>query len=273
MRIEVKEFVDQTNFASGHFLQINSCGFQRNGTERYTVLRTNGRQDYHFLYVTKGCVVAETKIGDVALHAGDLLLYRPFEKQLYSHGVQGESCSCWIHFSGTGAEDLLESAGFLANQVFHVGLDSTLIQLLERMVSHFQPRSKNLLCISFLVQFCALAGKNNTETLHTDKRIAPALAYMNTHYTKNYSNDYYAKLCGISETRFSHLFKQIMDVSPHRYILRLKLDRVQYLLTYSDMTVAEIASVTGFPDALYLSRLFKKQKGMSPTEFKHRYRV
>lgn len=267
MYTKINDFPDKTDGTSAHFLHINSCGFQREkgGT---TILRSKGRQDYHFLYVTSGKYIVHTKNGEIALHPGDLLAYQPFEKQLYSCVLGMESSSFWVHFTGTGAQDLLSSTGFSEKQVFHVGEDAALQKAFERMIHHYEPGKQNLLSISFLIQFCTLASEQKKEVLRTDKRISAALSYMNSHYTDNYSNDFYAKLCDMSETRFSHLFKEVMGVSPHRYCLRLKLDRAQYLLLYSDMTVSEIADNLGFSDALYFSRLFKKYKKQAPLSFR-----
>ena len=44
------EFIDKTDFLQTRLLQVNSCGSERVVKYDYTILRSNGRRDYHFLY-------------------------------------------------------------------------------------------------------------------------------------------------------------------------------------------------------------------------------
>lgn len=72
----------------------------------------------------------------------------------------------------------------------------------------------------------------------------------------------------MSESRFSHLFRQIMGVSPHQYFLKMRLEQAQGYLQDSDLSIAQIAQLTGFEDALYFSRLFKKYFGVAPSSYR-----
>ena len=42
------EFIDKTDFLQTRLLQVNSCGSERVVKYDYTILRSNGRRDYHF---------------------------------------------------------------------------------------------------------------------------------------------------------------------------------------------------------------------------------
>ena len=48
------EFIDKTDFLQTRLLQVNSCGSERVVKYDYTILRSNGRRDYHFLYLQNG---------------------------------------------------------------------------------------------------------------------------------------------------------------------------------------------------------------------------
>ena len=134
----IKEFNDLTNFTSDKYLQINSCGFQSHGSSRITVLRSNGRKDYHFLYVINGECTAHTASGEKRLSEGDLLLYRPHEKQMYS--FDSVCRTYWIHFTGYGVEELLNASNFDEN-IIHVGTDKTLIRIFDKIINDFVPNS------------------------------------------------------------------------------------------------------------------------------------
>ena len=55
----VREFTDKTDFPIARYLQVNNCGSERVTKYDYTILRSKGRKDYHFLYVRNGKIDAE----------------------------------------------------------------------------------------------------------------------------------------------------------------------------------------------------------------------
>lgn len=98
--------------------------------------------------------------------------------------------------------------------------------------------------------------------------ISQIFDYINANYTANISISELANRIGYSTARLIDLFKEYYGYTPKAYISFLKLKRAQHLLKKSDMTVGEISAECGFSDALYFSRFFKSQCGMTPTEFK-----
>ena len=72
---------------------------------------------------------------------------------------------------------------------------------------------------------------------------------------------------GISETYFRRLFKQYYGKTPIEYITGLRLDYAKNLL-YSAHTVEEAATMSGFSDAKYFSRVMKKHYGCTPSALK-----
>ena len=57
-------------------------------------------------------------------------------------------------------------------------------------------------------------------------------------------------------------------MSPMQYIISLRIANAQRLLGTMDYNVTEIASIVGYDNPLYFSRLFKKQTGLSPSEYR-----
>lgn len=66
------------------------------------------------------------------------------------------------------------------------------------------------------------------------------------------------------------LFKQEMGCSYRQYITRLKMARAKHLLGNTDMRVFEAASMLGYEDVGYFSRLFKKEIGESPSDYREK---
>ena len=53
-----------------------------------------------------------------------------------------------------------------------------------------------------------------------------------------------------------------------QYLLTIRVNNAASLLETTDYSMAEIAAIVGYEDPLYFSRVFRKIKGMSPTEYR-----
>lgn len=73
---------------------------------------------------------------------------------------------------------------------------------------------------------------------------------------------------GISQGYLGRYFKKYTGQSIQQYITNSKLQLVETRLTHSNMRINEIVLELGFTDESHLNRLFKKYKGVNPSEFR-----
>lgn len=66
----------------------------------------------------------------------------------------------------------------------------------------------------------------------------------------------------------SRLFSSVEGITIERFVLRQKIERVKELLFYKEYTLSEIAFQMDYSSIAHLSAQFKKETGMSPSEFK-----
>ena len=69
-------------------------------------------------------------------------------------------------------------------------------------------------------------------------------------------------------TSLSRLFSQVEGITIEKYITRQKIERVKEFLFYDQLSLSEIAFELGYSSVAYLSAQFKKETGMTPSEFK-----
>ena len=81
----------------------------------------------------------------------------------------------------------------------------------------------------------------------------------------NRNYDLGERLNGIQEVGGSN---RGTGMSPMHYILMNRINNAVSLLETTDCNVNEISAIVGYENPLYVSRLFKKQKGASPTEYR-----
>lgn len=76
---------------------------------------------------------------------------------------------------------------------------------------------------------------------------------------------------GMSRSKFYRKLKSLVKLSPNDYIRKLRLDYASQILIKADFTIAEVAYKVGFSDVKYFSKIFKKEFGITPSEFKDNY--
>lgn len=73
---------------------------------------------------------------------------------------------------------------------------------------------------------------------------------------------------GLNKSYLATLFKKETGATFTSYVNQKRLDHAIFLLNATDMQIQEIASSCGIPDVTYFTRLFKQEKGMTPTQYK-----
>lgn len=76
-----------------------------------------------------------------------------------------------------------------------------------------------------------------------------------------------AAVAGLSESWFAHAFKQATGLPPHRWQLRLRVERARDLLAQGH-SPAEVAVRTGFADQAHLTRSFRSVTGTTPAAWR-----
>jgi AraC family transcriptional regulator len=75
-----------------------------------------------------------------------------------------------------------------------------------------------------------------------------------------------AKITHRSQFHFSRAFTRSVEVSPHRYVVQLRLQRAVEMVRDGKFSLAAIAAKTGFADQSHLTRWVRRVHGVSPTQ-------
>ena len=67
-------------------------------------------------------------------------------------------------------------------------------------------------------------------------------------------------------------FKEATGRTPHEEILRIRVERAQYLLLHTDRSVAQVARLVGFEHPEYLGAVFQRRLGISPGRYREQHR-
>ncbi|WP_166239624.1 helix-turn-helix domain-containing protein [Paenibacillus turpanensis] len=91
--------------------------------------------------------------------------------------------------------------------------------------------------------------------------------YIEENYYETLDLEAEARRNGWSVTRFYQAFKRYVGLSPHKFVMKIRLDASLRLLSDQATPITEAAHAVGYHDEFYFSRLFKKQMGIAPSEY------
>jgi AraC-like DNA-binding protein len=80
-----------------------------------------------------------------------------------------------------------------------------------------------------------------------------------------------ARQAGINEAKLKEGFKELYGHSVHTYLQQLRLEKAQQLLLTTELTVTDITYYIGYSHVTHFTTLFKKELGLTPTEWRKKY--
>lgn len=257
-------------------LVVGSCGTYRLKTRpNLPTYWQKGRRDYQILYVANGKTHFWFDGKEKIVSAGHMVLYKPEEIQKYVYYLEDNPEVFWIHFTGSDVKNILAYHGIsLDEHVFYCGVLPDYKALFRKIIQELQ------LCrygyedyiASLFNDILLLVDRQQHEqkkaTGDVQEQIERAAAYFNENYNTKISIDDYAESLHISTNWFIHNFKQYAGMSPAQYILSLRMVNAQSLLERTTYNIKEISEIVGYENPLYFSRVFKKEIGKSPAQYR-----
>jgi two-component system response regulator YesN len=92
--------------------------------------------------------------------------------------------------------------------------------------------------------------------------------YLNTHYTSPVSRKELSRELGYNESYISHVFADTMKTTIPEYVSSLRVQDAARLLKQTDHSVTQIALELGFGSIRNFNRVFLRQTGLSPREYR-----
>lgn len=214
---------------------------------------------------------------------GQLVLIDCYEPHMYK--ATGDLEFYWVHFDGINARAYYE---YLYNMYGHIADLSeeqckALLQNMELLLSGFSSNrglSEILLgkyitdCLSFPAHmenrfYKASSHQAKEATAFSSQTTSAAVAYMRRHMAEDITVETLADRVSLSPYYFIRLFKKEYGVPPHQYLLSLRLDSACFYLRSTQKTIKDIAFSCGFKSENNFCIAFKKQLGITPTNYRN----
>ena len=204
------------------------------------------------------------------------MLYRPREEQRYYYYGADHTEVFWVQFTGNNVTNILRQYGFKDGEhVIHSGTSLEYTHIFQQIIGelhacrpHYEEACIFRLHLLFILLSRLGEKKVRNRAPHMAGQMNTTVNYCHENYSKPVSISDYAQELGLSVSWFTRSFREYTGTSPAQYLISLRISAAQSLLETSDHNVTEIAELVGYDNPLYFSRLFRKQTGMSPSDFR-----
>jgi len=242
----------------------------------------NGMHGHNFceiMLITSGNGITHTESGWHPFKTGDIVVYNSgvFHEEWSSGNelsilffavdnlnVPGLADGCLIP---SDASPVIEAGSY--DSVLKSFL-SVMLSEITRKEAHYNAISTNIATI-FCHYILRLHDIKVENPHHTDL-CNKAKCYFEENYHRDISLDKVSKSIHLSKHHFIRIFKEIVGISPMKYLLDVRLSAAKDLLSKTGMSIKEIAGEVGYENALTFSRVFKNSENISPTEYRKRVR-
>ena len=206
------------------------------------------------------------------------MLFRPKELQKYEFMVRIRLRYIGFTLPEATSKNTLRKYGFTDNKrVFNVGTSLEYEQVFKRIITELQRCQDNYEeMLMLLLRHLLIIFNRKITTEHVirneflDSQMDTAITYFNTNYNRAINVEEYASSIGMSISWFIRSFRKYTGNTPVQFLTALRMTNAQVLLETTSYSINEIAGIVGYNNPLYFSRLFHKQKGCSPSEYRAR---
>jgi LacI family transcriptional regulator len=141
-------------------------------------------------------------------------------------------------------------------------------RLLDQMMA-----GKTVEARGYLIPPLGLATRGSTDVLAADEsEVREAFRFIRDHALEGIKVEDVLAAVPISRRALESRFRKLLGRTPHEEITRVQIERVKELLAHSDLSLAAIAHRTGYKHVEYMSVVFKRETGQSPSGYRERWR-
>lgn len=229
-----------------------------------------------FIFCIKGRGWCEMAGVRQEIHPGELLVIPPGTAHTYAADEKHPWTIYWAHVKGDSNLLLLGEMGISKGRpVVYLGEEPEILALFEKLLDvleHGYASTRLVYSSQILTHLIGLiiwASQNSlVDAPNTTQKVQQSITYMKQNLNRAATVASFAAMANLSESHYRSLFKHETGYSPMDYFIRLRVHKACQLLDTTNLSVKEVARLTGFEDALYFSRAFKSVNGLSPAKYR-----
>lgn len=264
-----------TENRDGFDLVVYQCGMEKCKPSHFYGPAIRDHFLIHFILKGSGTFYVNEKSYEIKANQGFLIC--PDVVTYYKADNEEPWLYTWVGFKGIKAENYLKLADLnQENPVFECIDGEFVKKCFENMIKSTElkygreVRLQGLLGV-FLSELIEKAGKhvdisNNYKELYIKK----SLQFVEANYYRKLNISEMAKSVGLNKNYFSTFFRINMGVTPQQYVIKFRINKACELMRNMGLTISDISRSVGYNDTLGFSKIFKKEKGVSPKIYREK---
>ncbi|WP_198559871.1 GlxA family transcriptional regulator [Colwellia sp. 12G3] len=106
---------------------------------------------------------------------------------------------------------------------------------------------------------------------HNNKLIQDAQEWISQHINEAFTVQELSKTLATSERTLIRKFKEVLAITPLKYVQKLRINKAKYLLETSDLNLDRIIEKVGYKDRSTFSKLFSQHTGIPPISYRRQF--
>ena len=232
-----------------------------------------GRLDYYLIYIFSGSASIKTKHGVANSYENELFIIpanTPYEFKTVDLPLR----YLCVHFTGSQVEEILSSYGIsmlpkINKLSYKNHMQLRFTTLFEAFAKNDSLREREL---SILLERLLIEASRAVENEALEKiSLSKSVRFINENYPSKIKITDLAKMENMCMTAYNLQFKKQMGMSPTKYIIKLRISSAKELLCTTNMAVQKIGSLCGYDDVNFFRKTFKKETGLSPSDYRKKF--
>jgi AraC-like DNA-binding protein len=234
--------------------------------------------EFQFVYISSGTGTFESEPNaPTRVEPGHAFLLFPGVWHRYMPSQETGWREHWIGFDGESARRWRHCRFISAKSpILEMNAEDAVLAAFSRVMHSIRtnrPALQQILAGAtgyLLALFYSAQQAQPVAEAQSSNAIELAIAHMHNEFAHDLNMKLLAEEIGVGYSWFRSTFVAHTGLSPHQYLLELRLVRARNLLVETSLAVKEIALQTGFDDEHYFSRLFRRKLNLTPGQFRAR---
>lgn len=206
--------------------------------------------------------------------SGDIFYFRAATPHSY-HPLRGDWRVIYILFGGSAVDEIMDWFSFSKNGVIRSAEFEDMYGRFLTISEISGHRNADQAKLSYLLlELLSVLGEaidrgRGASFDHARRQLEPCVNFMRLNFDKDISMSDVSATAGITPNYMNKLFKEVYNTSPQSYLTDIRISHARKVLEY-DRTIKlrELAAQSGFMSCSYFGRVFKKNTGLTPVEYR-----
>lgn len=261
-------------------LKIRKAGIFR-FLEEYR-FRQHSHEEYEINYINTGQAVMKIEGHEVTIHQGQCVVIPPHKNHSFRvvsrTGCKLTQLEMSLEMKNQD-EEFLRKDGKVQDYYIIKNCDE-IAPLIERIARVFRKEETEhnefLMKISAIEMMIILNYYINQDETKYSFRVTSglkqAVAWIQEHFDEAVNLEKVAENAGISSRYLRKYFSEVMGKTCIQYITELRMEKAKHLLWETNKSILDIAIETGYENAQYFSRVFRRSEGITPQKYRMMWR-